>query len=75
MNDLATLAQFRSAVESLPTTEPTIGALIARHAAARANWTPETDRLEHDLADEIIVRLMADYGLSKEQVRKLGDAL
>ena len=51
-----------------------LGALVNRFRQAE-NWTPETDGLEHLLADEIKVRIMDELGLSKAQADALGRAL
>lgn len=51
-----------------------IGSLIKRFQQAE-HWTPETDGLEHELADEIKVRVMSELGLTKAQADALGRAL
>ena len=52
---------------------PSLKDLVQRFQVAE-NWTPENDGETHDLSDEIKVRLMADYSLTKAEVDALGRA-
>ena len=59
----------------LPPREPTLGELLNEFEAYRDNWTPENDGKSLKLADELRVRIMADFGLSKSETEVLGSAL
>jgi len=61
--------------DRLPVREPTLGELLSKYQAYSSNWTPETDGMNHDVADELRVRIMAAYGLTKAQTHVLGEAL
>ena len=54
-------------------TKPTLGQLIDRYTIAEARHG--IDGLHFDVADEITVFLMAECGLSREQVKVLGEAI
>ena len=56
----------------IPARETTLGDLISQHIKARQLWTPETDGLDLDIADEARSLIMFEFGLSKEEAEYLG---
>ncbi len=65
----------RSVEAEAANTRPSLKQLLSAYRQTSHNWTPENDGQSLDLADEIRLRLMHDYGLSKADTDLIGEAL